>query len=287
MLPMPAGRGCHTTTMQTDFIYDCTPRFLHSCSLRASRFTGKERDTESGLDYFGARYYGSNAGRFMSSDPSKLSVLFTNPQTWNRYSYVYNNPLGLKDDNGKWPTDIHNDLIDRAFPNLTPAQRQILKDVSKQQDSVLDGGQSNELAFEHAMRAPGQSVADAEMKYNDFVDGSEEKAFQIQYYGSDNDTKLNPAALAEFAKALHAVLDSTSPSHAGFQVWDWSNFALVRRHIKGEKTINDQQRASAIQAAQNAFNKTFGYLGFMPDNATVTTTQGGGTTCGGTQNPCK
>jgi RHS repeat-associated protein len=33
------------------------------------KFTGKERDSESGLDYFGARYYGSNMGRWMSPDP--------------------------------------------------------------------------------------------------------------------------------------------------------------------------------------------------------------------------
>jgi RHS repeat-associated protein len=50
------------------FIYDCTPRYVHPCVLNVSRFTGKERDTESGLDYFGARYYGSTMGRFMSPD---------------------------------------------------------------------------------------------------------------------------------------------------------------------------------------------------------------------------
>jgi RHS repeat-associated protein len=43
----------------------------HVCALEY-RFTGKERDTESGLDYFGARYYGSSMGRFMSPDPSGL-----------------------------------------------------------------------------------------------------------------------------------------------------------------------------------------------------------------------
>ncbi|HXS11613.1 MAG TPA: RHS repeat-associated core domain-containing protein, partial [Acidobacteriaceae bacterium] len=41
------------------------------------KFTGKERDTESGLDYFGARYYASSMGRFMSPDPSGLA--FANP----------------------------------------------------------------------------------------------------------------------------------------------------------------------------------------------------------------
>jgi RHS repeat-associated protein len=57
-------------------------------------FTGKERDTESGNDYFGARYYGSTMGRFLSPDPSGLTHAdITNPQSFNLYSYVYNNPL--------------------------------------------------------------------------------------------------------------------------------------------------------------------------------------------------
>src|ERR1700735_5169493 len=54
--------------MQTECIYDCTRSFVHSCILNASKFTGKERDAESGLDMFGARYYGSSLGRFMTPD---------------------------------------------------------------------------------------------------------------------------------------------------------------------------------------------------------------------------
>jgi len=65
------------------------------------KFTGKERDTETGLDYFGARYYGSNMGRFTSPDPSHDSVRLDNPQTWNRYTYVLNNPLELIDPTGE------------------------------------------------------------------------------------------------------------------------------------------------------------------------------------------
>ena len=68
-------------------------------------FTGKERDSESGLDYFGARYYGSAMGRYMSPDWSKnLEGVpyadFTNPQTLNLYSYVKNNPESAFDDDG-------------------------------------------------------------------------------------------------------------------------------------------------------------------------------------------
>ncbi len=63
-------------------------------------FTGKERDTESGNDYFGARYNSSAMGRFLSPDPSMGSVALRNPQTWNRYAYALNNPLKFVDPTG-------------------------------------------------------------------------------------------------------------------------------------------------------------------------------------------
>jgi RHS repeat-associated protein len=68
-------------------------------------FTGKERDTESGNDYFGARYYTSAMGRFMSPDwsanvePVPYAKLY-DPQTLNLYSYVGNNPLARADADG-------------------------------------------------------------------------------------------------------------------------------------------------------------------------------------------
>jgi RHS repeat-associated protein len=71
----------------------------------ASRFTGKERDVESGNDYLGARYYESSMGRWMSPDWSKTPTGvpyadLSNPQTLNLYSYVNNNPLSRTDGSG-------------------------------------------------------------------------------------------------------------------------------------------------------------------------------------------
>jgi RHS repeat-associated protein len=63
-----------------------------------SRTTGKERDAESGNDYFEARYYGSSMGRFMSPDP--MGGHPEDPQTLNKYSYVANNPLIRTDPTG-------------------------------------------------------------------------------------------------------------------------------------------------------------------------------------------
>jgi RHS repeat-associated protein len=92
------GIGCNTATMNADFVYDDSRRFVHLCVLCTSRYTGKERDTESGNDYFGARYFGSSMGRFMSPDP--IGGDMTNPQSLNKYAYVLNNPLRLTDPTG-------------------------------------------------------------------------------------------------------------------------------------------------------------------------------------------
>jgi RHS repeat-associated protein len=74
-------------------------------------FTGKERDTESGNDYFGARYYASSMGRFLSPDPSQLYYADpTNPQSFNLYSYALNNPLTKGDQTGLYCTYFKNDF---------------------------------------------------------------------------------------------------------------------------------------------------------------------------------
>jgi RHS repeat-associated protein len=70
-------------------------------------FTGKERDAESGNDYFGARYYNSSMGRFLSPDwAAKIEPVpyakLENPQTLNLYAYVGNNPLIRTDPSGHY-----------------------------------------------------------------------------------------------------------------------------------------------------------------------------------------
>jgi RHS repeat-associated protein len=62
------------------------------------KFTGYERDSETGLDYAKARYYSSTQGRFTGVDP--ISGRPGDPQSWNRYTYVGNNPLVFTDPSG-------------------------------------------------------------------------------------------------------------------------------------------------------------------------------------------
>lgn len=67
------------------------------------RFTGKDRDTETGLDYFGARYFSGAQGRFTSADPGGAGSHVGDPQSWNAYAYALNNPLKYVDPDGESP----------------------------------------------------------------------------------------------------------------------------------------------------------------------------------------
>jgi RHS repeat-associated protein len=66
--------------------------------ITTHKFTGDERDSETGLDHTWFRQYSSSLGRWMHPDPAGLAAVDpSNPQSWNRYAYVLNNPLNAID----------------------------------------------------------------------------------------------------------------------------------------------------------------------------------------------
>jgi RHS repeat-associated protein len=71
-------------------------RSVAETSLKRYRFTGKERDDETGFAYHGARYYAPWLGRWTSADPSGIS------HGIDGYAYVKGDPIGKIDLNGKW-----------------------------------------------------------------------------------------------------------------------------------------------------------------------------------------
>jgi RHS repeat-associated protein len=80
-------------------------RVLSSSSGNRYKFTSKERDSESGLDEFGARYYSSTLARFTISDwagkPTSVPYAdFANPQSLNLYAFTKNNPVTNADTDG-------------------------------------------------------------------------------------------------------------------------------------------------------------------------------------------
>ncbi len=84
--------------------YDAWGRVLaqDGASTNPRQFTGQYRDSETGLQYFGARYYDEELGRFISQNPSLGDALA--PPSLHRYLYAHANPLGYIDDDGRSAT---------------------------------------------------------------------------------------------------------------------------------------------------------------------------------------
>ncbi|HYP07677.1 MAG TPA: RHS repeat-associated core domain-containing protein, partial [Bryobacteraceae bacterium] len=131
---------------------------LESAAGPRQRFTGKERDIElatsampSGLDYFESRYFSSAQGRFTTPDVMMgKTEWLVDPQRWNRYAYVRNNPLRYIDPNGE-------DLVVYTFygSDLTDEQKKYLQANMKQIQASI-----------------AQKFRDAGVEKVDFRDGS-------------------------------------------------------------------------------------------------------------------
>jgi RHS repeat-associated protein len=185
----------------------------YSLDAVSQKFVSKKRDTETGFDFFGARYYASIQGRFTSVDPSQVSIDIGNPQSWNRYSYTLNNPLAYIDHNGKWSTEIHERIIDMAFKGWSEKNIKIIKQASKDMDNPLYGGQNEDRSYQHAMKARKESSWEAEKRMKVFVLEKVNEARSKYKEG-----KIDEGVYA-FGEGLHTLMDWTSPAHEGFQDW--------------------------------------------------------------------
>ena len=103
------------------------------------KFTRKERDSETGLDYFGERYYASAQGRFTSVDPLMASARTPDPQSFNRFVFVLNNPLRYVDPDGM---DAWDQLTKKEkkiiTPKITLAKGQTVRQAFNQMATVRD-----------------------------------------------------------------------------------------------------------------------------------------------------
>jgi RHS repeat-associated protein len=79
---------------------DSRPQMASPRRIRQRRAPGKYRDQESTMDWFEVRHLSGAQGRFQSVDPGNAGANAADPQTWNAYAYVGNNPLSSNDPSG-------------------------------------------------------------------------------------------------------------------------------------------------------------------------------------------
>jgi RHS repeat-associated protein len=119
-------------------------------SLKRYRFTGKERDDETGLYYFGVRYYAAWLGRWTSSDPGDFV------DGLNLYVYVRNNPVMLVDEEGYAGEPPPDDLMNGEEAEEVKPEGSTWESVHKWSDKVTDSD---------LQKAYGTEVIERGMKY--------------------------------------------------------------------------------------------------------------------------
>lgn len=185
------------------------------------KFTGKERDSETGNDYFGARYYNASMGRWLSPDwsmsPSPVPYAdLTDPQTLNLYGYVRNRPTFSVDADGHGTWDF---LVGET------------QGIASLGSSIVQGGAINLIALSTGqfgfigkeIRSGAASVADSSFKLSDAVNhpgiildaytelGDKAAGNALGDAGGKTALYLAPGALAKPAAAEEGVIYELPP----------------------------------------------------------------------------
>lgn len=204
------------------------------------RFPGQYFDGETGLHYNYFRYYQRSTGRYITPDPIGLAGADVN-----LYRYVASNPVNWIDPLGLWPTEIHNRIIREAFRNL-PFH---LRDAIERGSAYADTLQSGKYAYIHGMRSWGQDIPEAQRAMDDYIKQ------HLNNYKCLKE-KGNIDAFFELGMALHPIMDQTSPSHKGFQVWDPLHMTVpsLSRHWLAEREMSAQQMQETINAINQALS---------------------------------
>jgi len=208
------------------------------------RFVGKEKDSETGLDYFGARYMNDKIGRFISIDPVKAvdektsktnEKLLLEPQHINTYAYAHNNPM-------KW---------------IDPDGRKIFLVGNGNADYINEYSKAvNYLARDRGMLAIIRSLEGSSTNYiivmNDYVDDNAYYPNTHTIYWNPHEAKLctsggrQSPALALGHEMAHASDDDKNSIMHRFRMW------------RSSKNYNDMEEERVITGPESAAARTLG-----------------------------
>jgi RHS repeat-associated protein len=213
------------------------------------KFTGKERDAETGLDYFGARYYGSNMGRFLTPDPiGIMKQKLRDPQQWNMYSYARNNPLRFMDPTGMYVASCGDGVknCDKQIQNLDKQLQNALK--SKNPDIVKAAAAYGKLGDKNGVNVSLVNVVDA--KHPDVTGQVTSQAGTGGMTYDQGSGKMQQATQVTLKAGMSGSELQETAVHEGVHVEDRANFV---NSITSDFKYNQSLNITARQSERNAY----------------------------------
>jgi len=197
-------------------LLSCCPLYAIRYTPDEDRFTGQYYDSEINEYYLRARQYDPHIGRFTARD--LIDGKFEEPLTLHKYLYCINNPINRIDPEGLWGTAIHNQIIDAAYIPFSKKIREQIYEGSRWCDGIFY--QDAEDAYAHAMRAPWQSIEEAQEVMWRFV-------FQnLRSYKEYLNSGRKDLAYEHLGRAMHPIMDWTCAAH------DWKDWRLRWRYAR-------------------------------------------------------
>jgi len=259
------------------------------------KFTGKELDAETGLYYFGARYYDARMSRWVSADPAlekyipkpndfdtehdfywyifndasgKLPGMggVFNSGNMNLYHYALNNPIKITDPDGKAAFFWHFMLTYSVARNLgigfvdsiKLAWNAMIWDFRKGSQSKTDEAMINS----HAMKSENQSIGEGRQGADAFItkklNTAELKVMMDEDLRSNSkDTRLGKihSALQDVGEATHCAVDKATNTHRDKK---WSKdltFNDKMKHFWGDIFLSDKELSDAKQNVKDVLTR--------------------------------
>ncbi len=198
------------------------------------KFTGKERDAESGLDNFGARYHTSSLGRLMTPDPVLNSANPTNPQSWSRYAYAFNSPSRYVDPSGLYNVDCTDD------PNCKKDTQAVKDAVSDLQTRITNSTPEEQIALGQSLQAFGtyNDGNNVTVSFGQTGDGS--NAVTLPHFDNASQ-KFDSFHVIFDPKKIRGSSWAIDVAHEGFHVRDYEDARILNKDLTGGLTLFQQE----------------------------------------------
>lgn len=235
------------------------------------QFTSYERDNETNLDFAQARMFGSSVGRFTSPDPLLSSGRIDDPQTWNRYAYVLNNPLYYIDPDGLYECTGTPDQCKQFRTALADANAK-LASIEKQYKKNSDEYRKAERALSsYGCESKGGNCVDEKGK--NVTDATGKVIKDTSNIAVDFNLKRAGASTSLNGKIINISFNKSfgggNPLIQGVVGNEGSNAADVQDFLKTGKAATRHQseyNSSFVQAVVNEFvardDKNWAYYSF-------------------------
>jgi RHS repeat-associated protein len=207
------------------------------------QFTQKERDIETGLDYFLARYYSSSQGRFTSIDPENYQAMrdLSDAQSWNAYAYVNNNPLARIDPDGRGKL---TKFLNWVFWNVWGEEEDVKREEQKRRDMMLEMQKKNggELIIQSPVTGDWVRVDPATMNRTNVW------LWSGAIYSSPGSRELTPQELA-------SVLDVTQMGNPALKGDPYHPDSVTERQNTQLKPLRERMQSVERAAERLGFNR--------------------------------